>query len=123
LSAGGTDDDYYMSIETVYPDGKTDEGGFGGPALTTGGLLNSYTGISSRGLRRVLARGDSRVHLLRLYLADGSHVDVPAVAEESALGLVLFATLLPPGPAMETLVVLDADDRELDSIRLRAAPP
>ena len=58
LRAGGTSTDFYTFLETVHPDGHRDEGGMGGPPLYPGSLLNTYTGGSERGLRRVVVRAD-----------------------------------------------------------------
>jgi hypothetical protein len=41
LKAGGSADDYYTLLETVHPDGHHDEGGMGGPVLSSGHLLRS----------------------------------------------------------------------------------
>lgn len=113
VSAGGTREDYYTFIKTVHVDGHRDEGGFGGPTLYPGKLVNAYTGIGTRGMCRVLARADPRVHRLRVTLADGQEVALTPVAHLADTGLVFFATLLPPGTVVTATVGLGAHGEEL----------
>jgi hypothetical protein len=80
LRAGGTSTDFYTFLETVHPDGHRDEGGMGGPPLSPGSLLNTYTGGSERGLRRVVVRADPRVARVRVHLASGEPLDLPPLA-------------------------------------------
>jgi hypothetical protein len=113
VSAGGTGDDYYTFIMTVDAGGPSDEGGFGGPALYPGSLVNAYTGIGVRGLCRVLARADPRVQRLRVELADGRDLILTPVAHLAAAGLVFFATLLPRATVVSGIVGLGAYGEEL----------
>jgi hypothetical protein len=113
VSAGGTRDDFYTFIKTVDAGGQLDEGGFGGPALYPGRLVNSYTGIGTRGLRRVLARADPQVQHLRVELADGQELILAPVARLADMGLVFFATLLPQGVVVTAMIGLNAQGEEL----------
>jgi hypothetical protein len=113
VSAGGTRDDYYTFIKAVYTDGQSDEGGFGGPALYPGSLVNTYTGTGTRGLRRVLARADPQVRRLRVELADGQELILTPVAHLADTGLVFFATLLPRAAVVTAMIGLSAQGQEL----------
>jgi hypothetical protein len=113
LTIGGTADDYYTLLKTVYPDGKCDEGGFGGPALYPGSVLNTYTGVRSRGLRLALARTATRVDRVRLELVDGTRLELRPVAFDATLDLAFFAAFLPPTAVAASMVGLDADGHEL----------
>jgi hypothetical protein len=119
LKAGGTDRDYYTFLTTVYPDGQSDEGGFGGPALYDDSALNTYTGVGIRGLPWVLARTNPKVQRLRVELTDGHHCDLAPTARDTMMGLTLFAVLLQPNAVASTLIGLDAGGRELGRQRCR----
>jgi hypothetical protein len=113
LTTGGTTENYYTLLKTIYADGSSDEGGLGGPALDQGSLLNSYTGTGTRGLRRVLARADPRVRCLRVELA-GTHAhDLRPVAHPSIAGLVFFAALFPPTAVIMGLTGLGPGGEEM----------
>jgi hypothetical protein len=113
VSAGGTRDDYYTFIKTVYTDGQSDEGGFGGPALYPGSLVNTYTGTGTRGLCRVLARADPLVRRLRVELTGGQELILAPVAYLAEAGLVFFATLLPRAAVVTAMIGLSAQGEEL----------
>ena len=108
LRAGGTREDFYTFLETVHPDGHSDEGGMGGDLLYPGELLNAYTGSNDRGLLRVVVRADPRVARLRLTLATGEHLDLAAIAADPGLGVTFFAALLPRTSGLVSLTPLDA---------------
>ncbi len=111
LRVGGTVRDYYTMLETVHPDGRRDEGGMGGPLLSRGQLLNSYTGRANDGPLRVIVRAGLRVR--RLVLRSGSlRCDLWAAADDADLGVTFFAILL-PWTAVDAVQLLDADGREL----------
>lgn len=69
LRAGGTDTDFNTFLETIYPDGHRDRGGLAGPALYPRQLINTYTGGTEHGLRRVVVRANPQVTELRLHIA------------------------------------------------------
>jgi hypothetical protein len=112
-SAGGTRDDYYTFIKTVYTDGQSDEGGFGGPVLYPDCLVNTYTGTGTRGLGRVLARADPRVRRLRVELTTGQELILAPVAHLAAVGLVFFVVLLPQTAVVTAMTGLNAQGEEL----------
>jgi hypothetical protein len=99
LRAGGTSaDDFYTFLETIHPDGHRDEGGMGGLGglpLYPGSLMNTYTGGSDQGLRRVVVRANPRVARVRVQLASGEQLDLPPLATRPHVGMSFFATLLP----------------------------
>jgi hypothetical protein len=113
LRGGGTARDYYTFLETVHPDGHSDEGGMGGPPLYPGAPLNVYSGGVDRSLHRVIARGDLRVRALRLELATGEHRELRPVATDSALGVTFFAALLPWRDSIVALRAIGADGQEI----------
>jgi hypothetical protein len=65
LRAGGTRSDFYTFLLTIHPDGHRDEGGMGGPPLYSGSVMNTYTGGSERGMRRILVRAAPQVAWVR----------------------------------------------------------
>jgi hypothetical protein len=97
LKAGGSPADYYTMLETRHPDGRRDEGGMGGAPLYPGSRYNSYTGRADGGPLRVIVRTDPQVRRLRLSIRTtrDETLDLPPLAEDSEVGLVFFATLLP----------------------------
>jgi hypothetical protein len=114
LRAGGTSSDFYTFLETIHPDGHRDEGGMGGPPLYPGRLMNTSTWGSERGMRRVLVRADPQVARVRVHLASGEQVDLPPVAARPDLGLVFFATLLPPSAALVSVAAVDENGEVLE---------
>jgi hypothetical protein len=110
LKAGGSAYDYYTLLETVHPDGRRDEGGMGGPALYPDRLLNVYTGRADPGLLRVIVRADPRVRQLRFRSEVGERCDMLAPnVDDAAMGVSLFAVLLPWETGLVSLQGLDAD--------------
>jgi hypothetical protein len=122
LKAGGSSDSYYSMIETVHRDGHRDEGGMGGPALHRGSLLNVYTGRADRGPLRVVVRADPRVRLLRFESERGEHCQMAICARDPAVGVNLFAALLPWTTGVASMQGLDADGQVLADLALRAPP-
>jgi hypothetical protein len=114
LKAGGTSDDFYTFLETVHPDGRRDEGGMGGPPLPAGCLMNTYTGGSERGLRRVVVRADPRVARVRVQLASGERIELPPLATRPDVGVSFFAALLPPAAGLVSVTPVDADGQVLE---------
>jgi hypothetical protein len=114
LRAGGTSSVFYTFLETVYPDGRRDEGGMGGPPLFPGSLMNTYTGGSERGMRRVIVRADPRVARVRVHLGGGEHLDLLPVAARADLGLVFFAVLLPPSAVLVSVAAIDEHGQTLE---------
>jgi hypothetical protein len=114
LKAGGTRDDFCTFLETVHPDGHRDEGGMAGPLLHPGSLMNTYTGGSDRGLRRVVVRADARVARVRVELASGELLDLPPLATWSDLGLSFFATLLPRTEGLVSVTAIGTDGQVLE---------
>jgi hypothetical protein len=114
LSAGGTSRDFYTFLETVRPDGSRDSGGMGGPPLYPGSLLNTYTGGSDHGLRRVLVRADPSVATLRVNREGAEPAILRPVAERRDLGVVFFAALLPRTAVLESVTALDEAGHELE---------
>jgi hypothetical protein len=120
LKGGGTRDDFYTFLETIYPDGHRDEGGMGGKLLSPGSLMNTYTGGSDQGLRRLVVRADPHVAVVRVELASGALLDLPPVATRSDLGVSFFATLLSPTEGLVSVTALGADGRVLEPQNLSA---
>ncbi len=114
LRAGGSREDYYTFLETIYPGGYRDEGGLGGPLLYPGSLLNTYTGGDDHGLHRVVVRADPRVARLRLSLASGEQLDLAPVATDAGLGVSFFAALLPWTAGLDALTPLDSSGQPLE---------
>ena len=115
VKAGGTDTEYYTFLETVHPDGHRDEGGMGDPPLHPGSLVNTYTGGSERGLRRVLVRADPRVARVRVLLADGEPLSLSPVAARADPALTFFAALLPPTVKLVSLTAVDASGQVVET--------
>jgi hypothetical protein len=113
LKAGGSADNYYTFIETIHPDQHRDEGGMGGPALYPGRLLNIYTGRADRGPLRVIVRSDPRVQRLLFYSEMGERCDLLANANDPAVGVNLFAILLPWTTSVVAMHGLNADGQLL----------
>ena len=114
LRAGGTSADFYTLLETVHPDGHRDEGGMGGPLLCPGSLLNTYTGGSGRGLRRVVVRADPRVARVRVHLVRGEPLDLAPLATLPDAGVSFFAALLPQAAELVSVTAIGAHDEELE---------
>jgi hypothetical protein len=114
LRAGGTSSHFYTFLETIYPDGHRDEGGIGGPPLYPGRLMNTCTGGTERGMRRVLVRADPQVARVRVLLGSGERLDLPPVAARPDLGLVFFAALLPPSAVLVSVVAIDENGQVLE---------
>jgi hypothetical protein len=108
VRAGGTPEDYYTLLRTVHPGGHSDEGGMGGPLLYAGRSLNTYIGQADGGLFRVLARTATPVRRLQLKLDSGEVRELQPVATDAALGVNVFAALLPPGAGLVSLTGLDS---------------
>lgn len=114
LKVGGTRDDCYTFLETIHPDGHRDEGGMGGPPLNPGSLMNTYTGGSDRGLRRVVVRADPSVARVSVKLAGGELLDLPQLATRADLGVSFFATLLPQTQGLVSVTAIGADGQVLE---------
>jgi hypothetical protein len=123
LKVGGTAEDYYTFLETFHLDGHSDEGGMGGPPLNPGQYLNTYTGGSDRGLRRVIVRSDSHVRRLRMELDTGERRELPPVATDPAADLTFFVALLPWAVCPVKLEALDTEGRVLSASAPRNVPP
>lgn len=115
LRAGGTDAEFATFLETIYPDGRHDSGGMAGALLYSGSLMNTYTGGTGRGLRRVLVRADPRVTRVHLHVASGEHLELAPVATLSDPGLTFFAVLLPQEIGLVSVTALDADGQEIQA--------
>jgi hypothetical protein len=123
LRVGGSAADYYTFLETLHPDGHSDQGGMGGPPLYPGQYLNAYTGGHDQGLRRVVVRSDSRVRRLLMELDTGERRQLSPVATDPAVGLTFFVALLPWAVCPVTLEGLDAEGRVLSAFSPRNIPP
>jgi hypothetical protein len=115
LRAGGTPANFATVLETIYPDGRSDSGGMAGPLLHPGSLMNSYTGGTGRGLRRVLVRADPRVTRVRLQLVSEEHLELTPVATLSDPDLTFFAVLLPQDSGLVSLTAFDVDEQEIQT--------
>jgi hypothetical protein len=113
LKAGGTSDDFYTFLETIHPDGHRDEGGMGGPLLYPGSLMNTYTGGSDQGLRRIVVRADPCVAQVRVKLANGEPLDLPPLATRPDVGMSFFATLLPQTAELVSVTAIGAEGQVL----------
>ena len=114
LKAGGTRGDFYTFLETIHPDGRRDEGGMGGPALYPGSLMNTYTGGSDRGLRRVVVRADPSVATVRVELASGEVLDLLPLAYRAEPGVLFFAALFPRTEGLVSVTAIGADGHVLE---------
>lgn len=94
LRAGGSEDDFYTTIETSKANGPVDAGGMGGPMLTAGSPVNIYYGTSGRGFLRVIARTEPTVEILRLRTAE-TPIDLAPVGMYDKRPLKFFAAILP----------------------------
>jgi hypothetical protein len=86
----------------------------GGPPLYPGCLLNTYTGGSERGLRRVVVRADPRVTQVRVHLASGEPLELSPLATRPDVGVSLFATLLPQAAELVSVTAIGAQGQELE---------
>jgi hypothetical protein len=114
LKAGGTSTDYYTFLETVHLDGHRDEGGMGGPPLYPGTFMNTYTGGTEHGLRRVVIRADPRVARVRVQLATGEGLELAQLATQSEMGIAFFAALLPRTAELVSVTAIGADGQTLE---------
>ena len=114
LKAGGARGDFYTTLETIHPDGHRDKGGMGGPPLYPGSLMNTYTGGSGQGLRRVVVRADPRVARVRVQLASGEQLDLPPLATRPDVGVSFFAALLPRTAELASVTAVGADGQILE---------
>jgi hypothetical protein len=114
LRAGGTSAEFVTFLETIHRDGRRDQGGMGGPPLWPGSIMNVYTGGTDTGPRRIVARADQRVALVRVQLADGERLDLPPVATLPDPGLAFFATLLPRTTALVSVTAIGASGQDLE---------
>jgi hypothetical protein len=110
LRAGGSPEASDSMLETVHVDGRRDQGGMCGPALYPGELLNVYIGRADQGPLRVVVRADPQVQRLRLQSERGEWCDMLApCAHDPAVGVNLFAMLLPWTTDVTEVMALDAD--------------
>jgi hypothetical protein len=123
LKVGRTAEDYYTFLETIHPDGHRDEGGMGGPALSPGQCINTYTGGHDQGLRRLIVRSDLRVQRLLIELDTGERRELLPVATDLAMGLAFFVALLPWAVSPVTLEALDDERNVLFAVTPRNVPP
>jgi hypothetical protein len=86
----------------------------GGPPLYPGSLMNTYTGGSGQGLRRVVVRADPRVACVRLQLASGEQLDLPPLATRPDVGLSFFATLLAKDAQLASVTAIGAEGQVLE---------
>jgi hypothetical protein len=75
--------------------------------------MNTYTGGSDRGLRRVVVRADPRVARVRVQLASGERLDLPPLATRPDVGVSFFATLLPQTAGLVSVTAIGADGQVL----------
>jgi hypothetical protein len=122
LKAGGSPEGYYTLMETVHPGGNRDEGGMGGPALSPGRLLNVYTGRADQGPLRVIVRAGPRVRRLRFQSEQGEWCDMPLVTDDPAVGVNLFAVLLPWTTDVAAMQGLDDDGQILNVVNPAPLP-
>jgi hypothetical protein len=115
LKAGGTSTDFYTFLETVYPDGRRDQGGMGGRPLYPGSLMNIYTGGTGQGLRRVVIRADAQVARVRVELASGERIELLPLATQQEMGVSIFARLLPHSAGLVSVAAIGADGQAAES--------
>lgn len=77
--------------------------------------MNTYTGGTGRGLRRVLVRADPRVARIHLHVAGGEHLQLAPVATLSDPDLTFFAILLPQEVGLVSVTALDVAGQELQT--------
>jgi hypothetical protein len=108
LRAGGAHDDYDTELQTIHPDGHRDTGGMGGLTLPDG-LINVYTGMHEKGLRRVIVRTDVQVRRVLAQLDTGEQTEIPNVGSDPDVGLTFYAALLPRSVCPVLITGLDAE--------------
>jgi hypothetical protein len=114
---------YDSMLETVHADGRRDQGGMSGPALYPGELLNVYLGRADQGPLRVVVRSDPQVQRLRLQSERGARCDFFAPsAHDPAVGVNLFAALLPWTTDVTSIQGMDADGLVLTARTPRNPP-
>jgi hypothetical protein len=86
----------------------------GGQMLYGRSLMNTYTGGSDQGLRRVLVRASPLVARVRLQRGGDEPLDLLPVAARPDLGLVFFAALLPPDTVLVSVTAIGADGQPLE---------
>ena len=86
----------------------------GGPPLYPGTLMNTYTGGTERGLRRVVIRADPRVARVRVRLATGEGLELAQLATQSEMGIAFFAALLPRTAELVSVTAIGADGQTLE---------
>jgi hypothetical protein len=122
VTAGGTARDYYTFLKTVHPDGRSDEGGMGGPPLYPGSLLSTYTGMADQGLQRFLVRAGHGIQRLHLELSTGESRDLRPAGADGTVGLTFFAALLPRTVTVTQLSGLGPDGRVVEEVPPRYPP-
>ena len=80
----------------------------------SGSLVNTYTGCSDRGLRRVLVRADPRIAHVSVLLADGERLSLSPVATQPDPALSFFAALLPRTAKLVSLTPVDASGQAVE---------
>jgi hypothetical protein len=113
LMAGGTSDDYYMGMKTVYQDGHADGGGLKGSALSAGVPFKFCLSQNGDEPLSVMVGTESRVRRLRLGSPGGESCDLLPVAEDQAVGVTFFAALLPWKTAAVSMEGFDASGQLL----------
>ena len=108
VAEGETAQDYCTLLETIYPDGHHNEGGMGGPALYPGNLLNVYTGRADQGPLRVIVRADRKIRRLQFGSRPGEQYYLLPATDAPAVGVMLFAVLLPCAAEIVSMQGLDA---------------
>lgn len=95
LMAGGTSDDYYMALKTVYLDGSAGGGGMQGAALSAGLPFNYSLSRARNRPLSVVVSTERRVRRLRLGAPDGRSCELLPAAEDEAVGVAFFVAVLP----------------------------
>jgi hypothetical protein len=119
LMAGGTSDDYYMGLKTVYQDGHADGGGMKGPALSAEVPFKFCLSQNGDEPLSVMVATEGRVRRLRLGSPEGRSCDLLPVAEDQTVGVTFFAALLPWKTATVSMEGFDASGQLLCQRPLR----
>jgi hypothetical protein len=107
VTAHGSPDDYYTLIRVDTPDGRSAEGGMGGPLLYQESAVNVYLGRSDFGPQRVVIRARPAVEQVAIHGDDGTIVVLPCLTRSTPGSVGVFGGVLPRSLAVREVVPLD----------------
>jgi hypothetical protein len=119
ITAGGTSEDFYTFVDIVNADGREEGGGgFGGPIVQTGSLVNSYVGRRDDGPVYILFRAIPLVAALHLVIA-GQTIELRPLGIDKEFGTVFFLWIGSADDYPTALTALGAEDQILEEQRIR----